>query len=285
MPAQPDSLPRRAARLLARGPARLTRRPPAGPSASWPCLGAALMVWSGVIHLQLWSDGYRTISVIGPLFLIQGIGEHRAGAGSSSPSAGRSCWPPGRSCWPGPPSGCCSARASACSASRRAWPCPTRPLAGGGVRRRGRARRAAIVLAARARWPQRPAAARPALAGVVAGWPPRMTRSRNCPVQLPRSNPFRAASRMYSVRIVGTSADQLPDESLLAGLGAGDAELSLAFVRRFQRIVFGVAMAVIGDTTHGRGRRPAGVRAGLAARPGVRLAPRLGARLADDDHP
>jgi hypothetical protein len=26
-----------------------------------------------VIHLQLWSDGYRGISVIGPLFLIQGI--------------------------------------------------------------------------------------------------------------------------------------------------------------------------------------------------------------------
>ncbi len=31
------------------------------------------MVWSGVIHLQLWSDGYRSISVIGPLFLIQGV--------------------------------------------------------------------------------------------------------------------------------------------------------------------------------------------------------------------
>ncbi len=26
-----------------------------------------------MIHLQLWSDGYRDISVIGPLFLIQGI--------------------------------------------------------------------------------------------------------------------------------------------------------------------------------------------------------------------
>jgi RNA polymerase sigma factor (sigma-70 family) len=54
---------------------------------------------------------------------------------------------------------------------------------------------------------------------------------------------------MYIVGIVGTSADQLPDESLLAGLGAGDGELSLAFVRRFQRIVFGVAMAVTGDAT------------------------------------
>ena len=53
---------------------------------------------------------------------------------------------------------------------------------------------------------------------------------------------------MYCVRIVGTSTDELPDETLLAGLGAGDAELSLAFVRRFQGLVFGVAMTVIGDT-------------------------------------
>jgi len=49
------------------------------PAARWAVnvlaiTGAALMVWSGVIHLQLWSDGYRDISVIGPLFLIQGIG-------------------------------------------------------------------------------------------------------------------------------------------------------------------------------------------------------------------
>ncbi len=51
------------------------------------------------------------------------------------------------------------------------------------------------------------------------------------------------------MRIVGTPTDQLPDETLLAGLGAGDAELSLAFVRRFQGLVFGVAMAVVGDTT------------------------------------
>jgi hypothetical protein len=36
--------------------------------------GGALMVWSSTIHLQLWSDGYRSISVIGPLFLLQGIG-------------------------------------------------------------------------------------------------------------------------------------------------------------------------------------------------------------------
>jgi RNA polymerase sigma factor (sigma-70 family) len=46
---------------------------------------------------------------------------------------------------------------------------------------------------------------------------------------------------------VGTSGERLPDEALLAGLGAGDAELALAFVRRFQRVVFGVALAVVGD--------------------------------------
>jgi RNA polymerase sigma-70 factor (ECF subfamily) len=46
---------------------------------------------------------------------------------------------------------------------------------------------------------------------------------------------------------MGTPADWLPDETLLAGLGAGDADLAIAFVRRFQRVVFGVAVAVIGD--------------------------------------
>jgi RNA polymerase sigma-70 factor (ECF subfamily) len=40
----------------------------------------------------------------------------------------------------------------------------------------------------------------------------------------------------------------MPDDLLLAGLGAGDPQLALAFVRRFQRIVFGVALAVVGDS-------------------------------------
>ena len=71
--AQRDSFPRRSARFLLRGPATL-----ASPVARWAVTllavaGAALLVWSGVIHLQLWSDGYRGIPVIGPLFLIQGI--------------------------------------------------------------------------------------------------------------------------------------------------------------------------------------------------------------------
>lgn len=46
---------------------------------------------------------------------------------------------------------------------------------------------------------------------------------------------------------MGTPADRLPDEVLLAGLGAGDADLALAFVRRFQQLMFGVAVTVIGD--------------------------------------
>lgn len=36
--------------------------------------GAAMLVWSAVIHLKLWGNGYREIHVIGPLFLAQGIG-------------------------------------------------------------------------------------------------------------------------------------------------------------------------------------------------------------------
>jgi RNA polymerase sigma factor (sigma-70 family) len=41
--------------------------------------------------------------------------------------------------------------------------------------------------------------------------------------------------------------DQLPDETLLSGLGGGDEEITVAFVRRFQRKVYGVALSVIGD--------------------------------------
>ncbi len=47
--------------------------------------------------------------------------------------------------------------------------------------------------------------------------------------------------------IMSTAGDRQSDEALLAGLGAGDAELAVAFVRRFQRIVFGVALAVTGN--------------------------------------
>src|ERR1700723_2481093 len=61
-------------RFLLRRPAALSSR-----TARWAVLaltgiGAAFLVWSAVIHLELWGDGYRDISVIGPLFLAQGIG-------------------------------------------------------------------------------------------------------------------------------------------------------------------------------------------------------------------
>jgi RNA polymerase sigma-70 factor (ECF subfamily) len=39
----------------------------------------------------------------------------------------------------------------------------------------------------------------------------------------------------------------LPDEVLLAGLGTGDVDSAIAFVHRFQRVVFGVAMTITGD--------------------------------------
>lgn len=47
---------------------------------------------------------------------------------------------------------------------------------------------------------------------------------------------------------VGLPVDQLPDETLLAGVADGDEELTVAFVRRFQRTVYGVALSVLGDT-------------------------------------
>jgi hypothetical protein len=63
----------RVIRFLLRRPGALNSR-----IARWTVLvlaatGAAFLVWSAVIHLMLWSDGYKDISVIGPLFLIQGI--------------------------------------------------------------------------------------------------------------------------------------------------------------------------------------------------------------------
>ena len=61
--------------------------------------------------------------------------------------------------------------------------------------------------------------------------------------------PWKRPSVSDSVQRMGIPADRLPDETLLAGLGAGDADLSLAFVRRFQRMVFGVAVTVLGDPT------------------------------------
>jgi RNA polymerase sigma factor (sigma-70 family) len=49
------------------------------------------------------------------------------------------------------------------------------------------------------------------------------------------------------MRRVGVPVEQLPDEALLAGYGAGEEELAVAFVRRFQARVYGIALAVTGD--------------------------------------
>jgi RNA polymerase sigma factor (sigma-70 family) len=51
---------------------------------------------------------------------------------------------------------------------------------------------------------------------------------------------------------VGTIAaspqlSEVSDDMLLAGFGVGDPDASLAFVRRFQAAMFGVAMVVVGD--------------------------------------
>ncbi|MGE7436395.1 RNA polymerase sigma factor [Kitasatospora sp. NPDC001175] len=46
---------------------------------------------------------------------------------------------------------------------------------------------------------------------------------------------------------IGATLERMPDEALLAGLMTGDPEIALAFVRRFQHKIFGVALAVTGD--------------------------------------
>ena len=49
------------------------------------------------------------------------------------------------------------------------------------------------------------------------------------------------------MRRIGLPVDQLPDETLLAGLDSGDDEISVAFIRRFQGRVYGVARTIVGD--------------------------------------
>jgi hypothetical protein len=62
-----------AVRLLLRRPGTLEPR-----TVRWTVLvltgiGAGFLIWSAVIRLELWAAGYKDISVIGPLFLAQGI--------------------------------------------------------------------------------------------------------------------------------------------------------------------------------------------------------------------
>jgi hypothetical protein len=62
-----------AIRLLIRRPAALRSRMSHLAVSLLGVAGAALLVWSAVIHLMLWADGYRDIPRIGPLFLAQGV--------------------------------------------------------------------------------------------------------------------------------------------------------------------------------------------------------------------
>jgi RNA polymerase sigma-70 factor (ECF subfamily) len=60
-------------------------------------------------------------------------------------------------------------------------------------------------------------------------------------------NPNGAALRNYYVRQMGIPVSSLSDEALLEGYASGDKELAVAFIRRFQSRVYGVALAVLGD--------------------------------------
>ncbi len=46
---------------------------------------------------------------------------------------------------------------------------------------------------------------------------------------------------------MGLPLERVSDEALLSGLATGDPEIAVAFVRRFQHAVYGVAVAVVGD--------------------------------------
>ena len=63
----------RAISFLLRRPGALQSRAAGAAVLVLAATGAAFLVWSAVIHLELWSDGYKDISVIGPLFLVQAI--------------------------------------------------------------------------------------------------------------------------------------------------------------------------------------------------------------------
>ena len=65
---------KRAISFLLRRPGALESRTARPAVLALTATGAGFLVWSGVIHLELWFDGYKDISVIGPLFLAQGIG-------------------------------------------------------------------------------------------------------------------------------------------------------------------------------------------------------------------
>jgi hypothetical protein len=60
--------------LLSQGPGR-SRRPAALAATATFVVGGLLVLWSAYIHFHLWGEtgGYRHITTIGPLFLVQSV--------------------------------------------------------------------------------------------------------------------------------------------------------------------------------------------------------------------
>jgi RNA polymerase sigma factor (sigma-70 family) len=78
---------------------------------------------------------------------------------------------------------------------------------------------------------------------------------RDQPVKGATANPAVASARILMVSVGGDIAlmrrrpvvDDLSDEALLNGLAVGEAGMDVAFVRRFQRRVYGLAFNLVGD--------------------------------------
>jgi hypothetical protein len=74
----------RAVSFLLRGPGALESRLARAAVLVLAVTGGGFLVWTAVIHLKLWATGYRDISVIGPLFLVQGIACIAAGVAAAA---------------------------------------------------------------------------------------------------------------------------------------------------------------------------------------------------------
>ena len=60
-----------------------------------------------------------------------------------------------------------------------------------------------------------------------------------------------AGRRRRTVRVMkpATASPGASDEALLAGMAVGDERAGVAFVRRYQRRVYGLALSMVGDPT------------------------------------
>lgn len=58
---------------------------------------------------------------------------------------------------------------------------------------------------------------------------------------------MRPLGRKYGVGRIGVPVERMDDQTLLAGYAAGVPEVAVAFVRRFQGHVYGVALAIVGE--------------------------------------